>query len=90
MRLANILELGIKELRGLARDPALLFLIVYAFTLNIYTAATAEPESEAPKEAIPPQTYGQSSWLSAAFAPTAKLSFSSLALTNTTLTTSCL
>jgi ABC-2 type transport system permease protein len=45
MRLANIFELGIKELRGLARDPALLFLIVYAFTLNIYTAATAEPET---------------------------------------------
>lgn len=45
MRLANILQLGIKELRGLARDPALMFLIVYAFTLNIYTAATAEPET---------------------------------------------
>ncbi|MFC3318670.1 ABC transporter permease [Rhizobium rosettiformans] len=45
MRVSNIIELGIKELRGLARDPALLFLIVYAFTLNIYTAATAEPET---------------------------------------------
>ncbi|KPF42125.1 ABC transporter permease [Rhizobium sp. AAP43] len=45
MKLANILNLGIKELRGLARDPALLLLIVYAFTLNIYTAATAAPES---------------------------------------------
>ena len=45
MRLANILELGVKELRGLMRDPALLLLIVYAFTLNIYTAATAEPET---------------------------------------------
>jgi hypothetical protein len=45
MRLANIFELGIKELRGLVRDPALMLLIVYAFTLNIYTAATAEPET---------------------------------------------
>ena len=45
MRLANIIELGVKELRGLVRDPALMLLIVYAFTLNIYTAATAEPET---------------------------------------------
>jgi ABC-2 type transport system permease protein len=45
MRLANIFQLGVKELRGLMRDPALLLLIVYAFTLNIYTAATAEPET---------------------------------------------
>lgn len=32
---ANILHLGIKELRGLSRDPMLLFLIVYAFTLSV-------------------------------------------------------
>lgn len=44
MRIANILNLGLKELRELVRDPALLLLIVYAFTLNIYTAATAAPE----------------------------------------------
>jgi ABC-2 type transport system permease protein len=41
----NILHLGIKELRGLLRDPILLVLIVLAFTLNIYTAATAMPET---------------------------------------------
>jgi ABC-2 type transport system permease protein len=41
----NILHLGIKELRGLLRDPILLVLIVIAFTLNIYTAATAMPET---------------------------------------------
>ncbi len=45
MRLATIFQLGIKELRGLARDPALMLLIVYAFSVNIYTAATAEPET---------------------------------------------
>lgn len=45
MRLATIFHLGIKELRGLARDPALLVLIVYAFTLSVYTAAHALPET---------------------------------------------
>lgn len=45
MRIANIGHLGIKELRGLRRDPVLLALIVYAFTLAIYTAATAMPET---------------------------------------------
>jgi len=41
----NILHLGVKELRSLARDPFLLFLIAFAFTVNIYTAATAMPET---------------------------------------------
>lgn len=45
MRPANILNLGIKELRGLRRDPMLLGLIVYAFTLSIYTASVAMPET---------------------------------------------
>ena len=45
MRLANILYLGIKELRSLARDPLMLVLIVYAFTFSIYTRATAIPET---------------------------------------------
>lgn len=45
MRISNIVQLGIKELRGLLRDPMLLMLIVYAFTLSIYTASTAIPES---------------------------------------------
>ncbi|SEP85028.1 ABC-2 type transport system permease protein [Faunimonas pinastri] len=45
MQISNILQLGIKELRGLVRDPMLLVLIVYAFTLSIYTAATAMPET---------------------------------------------
>ena len=33
MRISNIFQLGIKELRGLARDPMLLLLIVYALSL---------------------------------------------------------
>jgi ABC-2 type transport system permease protein len=45
MRIANIFNLGIKELRGLGRDPMLLALIVYAFTLSIYTGAKAMPET---------------------------------------------
>lgn len=44
MRAANILNLGIKELRGLARDPIMIVLIVFAFTFSVYTAATAMPD----------------------------------------------
>jgi len=43
--LRNILHLGIKELRSLLRDPIMLVLITYSFTLSIYTAATAMPET---------------------------------------------
>jgi ABC-2 type transport system permease protein len=35
MRPANILHLGVKELRSLGRDPVLLILILHAFTLAI-------------------------------------------------------
>jgi|SRR5690606_19541464 len=45
MRAANVINLGIKELRSLLSDPLLMLLIVYAFTLAIYVAATAMPES---------------------------------------------
>ncbi|MGQ7241937.1 ABC transporter permease [Salinicola sp. V024] len=44
-KLSNILQLGIKELRSLYRDPALLLLIFYAFTLGIYSSATGVPEA---------------------------------------------
>ncbi len=43
--LARIYELGVKELRGLGRDTMLLVLIAYAFTVSIYTASRAMPES---------------------------------------------
>ena len=43
--LSNIWRLGIKELWSLVRDPMMLVLIVYTFTVSIYVAATAMPES---------------------------------------------
>lgn len=44
MRIANALSLGVKELRGLARDPMMIALIVFAFSVSIYAASTAMPE----------------------------------------------
>ena len=38
--LSNIFRLGIKELFSLRRDPVLLGLIIWAFTLSVYSAAT--------------------------------------------------
>lgn len=43
--LANILQLGIKEIRSLSRDWTMLILIVYAFSLAIFMAANAKPEA---------------------------------------------
>jgi len=45
MRTSNIIQLGVKELWGLLRDPMLLILIAYAFTVSIYTASRAQPET---------------------------------------------
>ncbi len=45
MRASNIFHLGIKELRSLMRDPVMIVLIVYAFSLSIYSSATAVPET---------------------------------------------
>ena len=44
-RLSNIYRLGIKELWSLWRDPVMLVLIGVSFTVMIYSAATAMPES---------------------------------------------
>ena len=41
----NIYRLGIKELWSLVRDPIMLVLIAYMFTLSVYVAATAMPET---------------------------------------------
>lgn len=41
----NIYRLGVKELWSLVREPFLLALIVYVFSVAIYTAATAMPET---------------------------------------------
>ncbi|MGE0801035.1 MAG: ABC transporter permease [Lautropia sp.] len=43
--LSRTWHLGIKELWSLWRDPAMLVLIVYVFTIGVYTAATAMPET---------------------------------------------
>lgn len=45
MRWGNIVQLGIKELWALRRDPMMLALIAYAFTLGLYAAATSAPET---------------------------------------------
>ena len=41
----NIYRLGVKELWSLARDPVMLVLIAYTFTISIYIAATAMPDT---------------------------------------------
>ena len=43
--LANIYDLGVKELWSLWRDPMMLVLIVYVFTASVYTKATSMPET---------------------------------------------
>lgn len=45
MQISDIFHLGVKELRGLIRDPVLLVLIAYSFSFAIYTASTALPET---------------------------------------------
>jgi len=45
MRLANIWNLGIKELRSLAHDVVMIVLIIYAFSLSVYSVAKAMPET---------------------------------------------
>ncbi|MFV0332988.1 MAG: ABC transporter permease [Tropicimonas sp.] len=45
MKPRNVWQLGVKELRGLWRDPVLLVLILYSFSLSIYTESKAMPES---------------------------------------------
>lgn len=70
-RLANILRLGIKELWSLARDPVMLVLIVFAFTVMVYSAATAMPETlhKAPIAIVDEDGSPLSSRIVAAFYP---------------------
>jgi len=42
---STVFQLSVKELRGLARDPLLLLLITYSFTLQIYTGSHALPDA---------------------------------------------
>ncbi|MBC7164759.1 MAG: ABC transporter permease [Roseovarius sp.] len=45
MRMSHVLQLSLKELRGLLRDPLLIVLVAYAFTLKIYIDASSMPET---------------------------------------------
>ncbi|AJE47090.1 ABC transporter permease [Celeribacter indicus] len=45
MKLKHVWNLGIKELRGLWRDPIMMVLIVYSFSLSIYTNTRAAPDT---------------------------------------------
>jgi ABC-2 type transport system permease protein len=45
VRVANVVQLGVKELRGLLREPMLLGLIAFAFTASIYMSSKAIPET---------------------------------------------
>ncbi len=45
MRLSNIWNLGIKELRSLAHDPVMIALITWAFTLSVYAVGKSMPET---------------------------------------------
>ncbi|TVT83817.1 ABC transporter permease [Pseudomonas sp. H3(2019)] len=42
---SNIWQLSVKELRSLWRDPVMLLLIVFSFTVMVYTAASAIPDT---------------------------------------------
>lgn len=45
MDLRNIWNLGVKELLGLGRDWIMLLLIVYSFSLSVWTSASSSPET---------------------------------------------
>jgi len=69
--LTNIYRLGVKELWSLARDPMMLFLITYTFTVSIYVAATAMPETlhKAPIAIVDEDASPLSAHIAAAFYP---------------------
>ena len=45
MDISNVWVLGVKELRGLMRDPVLMVLIIYSFSFSLYISARAMPET---------------------------------------------
>ncbi|MCC7179974.1 MAG: ABC transporter permease [Acidobacteria bacterium] len=69
--LSNIYRLGVKELWSLARDPMMLGLILYTFTVSIYVAGTAMPETLhlAPIAIVDEDDSALSSRISSAFLP---------------------
>ncbi len=67
----TIFRLGVKELWSLWRDPAMLVLILYTFTVSIYTAATAMPDTlhKAPIAIVDEDQSALSGRIQAAFFP---------------------
>jgi len=45
MRAKNVLHLGVKELWSLVRDPIMILLIVFAFTVSVYSVASGLPDT---------------------------------------------
>ena len=68
---ANIWHLGVKELRSLWHDTAMLALMVFAFTVSIYTAASGIPETlhRAPLAVVDEDHSPLSARIDAAFGP---------------------
>lgn len=68
---ANVYRMGVKELWSLVRDPIMLVLIVYTFTVSIYIAATAAPETlhKAPLAIVDEDRSPLSSQIASAFYP---------------------
>ncbi len=66
-----IFHLGVKELRGLRRDPMMLFLIAFTFTASIYIAGSAMPETlhNAPIAIVDEDQSALSSRITAALQP---------------------
>lgn len=67
----NIYRLGKKELWSLWRDPAMLLLIFYIFTVSVYSSATAMPEAlhYAPIAIVDEDNSALSSRITSAFYP---------------------
>lgn len=68
---ANIYQLGLKELWSLMRDPMMLILIIYSFSVTVYTSATAMPETlhSAPIAIVDEDNSPLSGRIAAAFYP---------------------
>lgn len=68
---ATVYRMGVKELWSLVRDPIMLVLIIYTFTVSIYVAATAAPETlhKAPIAIVDQDVSPLSIQIAAAFFP---------------------
>lgn len=70
-RTTNIYRLGVKELWSLIRDPVMLILIGYIFTVSVYVSATAMPDTlyKAPIAIVDEDGSPLSARIAAAFYP---------------------